>query len=155
MLVKILLPFLYLLSLQDVPYKPSEEFELKLNFTFRPKPTSAGHTVTFNETEQRAKPDVGLLPFLSLELVLVESPDEEERVKLLANKSQVMLNRKLPIRERVNIELGFTDDIKDRVRPHRYSFLFLNREKQTSSRIEVYFEEDGSYFVNGQKRGKI
>ena len=55
----------------------------------------------------------------------------------------------------LKLDLGFTDDIKDRVGAYEYTVFFLNEDKDQVSKIVIYFEKDGTYLVNGETRGKI
>jgi hypothetical protein len=55
----------------------------------------------------------------------------------------------------VQLEVGFTDDVKDRVTPHHYFLTLVSPKKTETSKIEILIEEDGTFFVNGEKRGKF
>jgi len=51
--------------------------------------------------------------------------------------------------------MGYTDDIKGRVTEHEYTVYFLSKDKKPVSRIVIYFQEDGTFLVNGEKRGRV
>jgi hypothetical protein len=71
------------------------------------------------------------------------------------NGGKNVFNKKFDPSTIIKLELGFTDDIKDRVGAYEYTVVFLDEDKDPVSRIVIYFEKDGTYLVNGQNRGKI
>jgi hypothetical protein len=136
--------------LQDaVPFKGTEEFEIKMNFEFRQR-TVDPNRITLVD----AKP-AGPLPYLFLNLNLLKANPEEVRVKITTNDERNVLFKKLDPAKLMRLELGYTDDIKDRVSAYQYTAYFLSEDKKPLSRIVILFEEDGTYLVNGIKRGKL
>ena len=51
--------------------------------------------------------------------------------------------------------MGFTDDVKAHVSPYEISIIFASKEKKEISRIHLLIQEDGTFLVNGEKRGKF
>lgn len=140
--------------LQDqTPYKSNDEFELKLDLQFKQRPK----TETKVELDQhRTLPNSGMsAPYLYLHLRILKPITEEVRIKVVKNNSQILLSRKFDPNVVLKLDLGFTDDIKDRVSAYQYLITFLSKEKSELSRIEIFFEADGTYLVNGEKRGKL
>ena len=147
--VGIILTFLFQ---DDAPYKSNDEFELKLDLQFKQRPKSE----TKVEFDRRTLPTGGMnAPYLYLSLKVLKVTPEEVRIKVLKNNTQTLLARKFDPNVVLKLDLGFTDDIKDRVTAHQYLITFLSKEKSALSRIEIFFETDGTYLVNGEKRGKI
>ena len=141
------------LFFQDTPYKPKEEFELKLDLQFRPRPKPDGNKI---ELEKRTLSNSGMpAPYLYLNLRILKPVTEEVRVKVMQSPNQTLLNKKLDPTVVVRLDMGFTDDIKDRVTPYHYFINFLSKDKAPLSKIEIFFEKDGTYLVNGEKRGKL
>lgn len=140
-----------------VPYKATEEFELKLNFEFKERQRSDQNTVDLSQTrkEYERSRGSGPLPYLFLNFRVVKQQPSELRVRILENNEKVVHNKKVDTKAVLKLELGFTDDIKDRVGPYEYTILLLDDNKQPVSRVVIYFEQDGTYLVNGQLRGKI
>ena len=150
--------FVAVLFQEEVPYKPNEEFDLKLDFEFKDRgagrnPNKIDMDLTLKEYEKtRAS---GLLPYLYLNLKVLTQQTNEIRVKVIENGNKNILNKKIDTSTVLKLDLGFTDDIKDRVGAYEYTVMFLNEDKDPVSRIVIYFEKDGTYLVNGQNRGKI
>jgi hypothetical protein len=152
--------FLGLVSIQeDPPFKPSDEFEIKLNFEFKDRGAGRDpNKIEMNQTlkEREKSRASGLLPYLYLNLKVLKQGENEVRVKIIENSSKnVMNNKKFDTATILKLDLGFTDDIKDRVGAYEYTVFFLNGDKDPVSKIVIYFEKDGTYLVNGEKRGKL
>ncbi|HZB14660.1 MAG TPA: hypothetical protein VE467_16590 [Chryseolinea sp.] len=141
-----------LLFQDQAPYKANDEFELKLDLQFKQRPKSE----TKIEFDRRTLPTGGMnAPYLFLNLKVLKAVPEEVRIKVLKNNTQTLLSRKFDPNVVLKLDLGFTDDIKDRVTAYHYLITFSSKEKTVLSRIEIFFETDGTYLVNGEKRGKI
>lgn len=147
----ILLLFILLSRQDDVPFKPNEEFELKLNFEFKTRVTDK--TVAF--TDGSTKPSVGPLPYLNANLKVLKLGTEEVRVRVLRNRGDNLMARKAEPDMLIKMDMGFTDDIKDQVTANEYTILFLSKDKTPLSKIQILFHRDGTYLVNGEKRGKV
>jgi len=149
-----------LLSFQeDPPYKPTDEFNLKLNFEFKDRGAGRDpNKIEMNQTlKEREKTRAsGLLPYLYINLQVLKQNPNEVRVKIIENNSKnVFNNKKFDTTTIMKLDMGFTDDIKDRVGAYEYIVYFLNEEKDPVSKIVIYFEQDGTYLVNGVNRGKL
>ena len=148
-----------LLSFQeDLPYKPFDEFELKLDFEFKDRGAGRDpNKIEMNQTlkEREKTRGSGLLPYLYLNLKVLKQAPNEVRVKVIENRSKSVFNKKFDASTVLKLDLGFTDDIKDRVGAYEYTVIFLDEDKEHVSKIVIYFEKDGTYMVNGEKRGKI
>jgi hypothetical protein len=153
--MKMILVYVFSLFLfQDqARYKSNDEFELKLDLQFKKRP---GPDVNKVDLEKRTLPTAGMnAPYLYIDLRVLKPVAEEYRVKVLKNGKETLMSRKFDPELVIKLDLGFTDDIKDHVTPHHYLVTFFSKDKEPLSRIEILFEEDGTYIVNGEKRGKI
>lgn len=159
LLMNVLLIVLTTLFMQDssVPFKPNEEFEVKLRFDFKDRLRADPNKVDLDQTrkEYERSRGSGPLPYLFLDFRFLKQQQNEVRVRVLENNTKVVYNKKIDINTILKLELGFTDDIKDRVGAYEFTVLSLDDQKQPVSRVVIYFQEDGTYLVNGQMRGKI
>lgn len=137
---------------ESVPLKPSDEFELKIDYTFRQRPMKDTNTVNLSETK---KTSAGPLPFLSINFKAIKLQPEESRLKIISNIGDVVMNRKITEQQLIKFDMGFTVDLKERVKPHEYTIYFLSSDKAEKSKIIVSVEEDGTFLVNQEKRGKL
>jgi hypothetical protein len=156
--MKVLALALITILLQDITYKPKEEFEIKLDYQFKQRtldnPSSAVHlNETRREHERRTSTDQ--LPYLILKIKMLKLAENEVRVRIVNNLEQQVYNKKIDENTVIALDMGFTADIKDRVKPYEYSVMLLSPDKTETSRIFIQVEADGSFLVNGEKRGRF
>lgn len=146
----------FLLVQEPVPFKPKDHFEIALDFKFRQRPSRDGNLVKLSETvADLEKNNSSLLPYLYINVKVLKLHEEEVKVRVENNKGENLLTRKAEEGMSAKLDLGFTDDIKDRVSSHEYIVYFLTKEKKRLSRIVISFDEDGTYKVNEERRGRL
>ena len=157
--MKSLILFLLIaLVTQSIPYKPNDEFEIKLDYQFKQRSFNNDNNVvnldeSRKEYEKRTSTD--LLPYLILKIKFLKLSSDEMRVRITNNREKRITTKKALTDTVIPLDLGFTDDVKDRVNAHEYILTLLSPNKSETSRIVIHIEEDGSFFVNGEKRGKF
>lgn len=157
MVMKCLVGILAFIFFQEVPFKPKEEFEVKLNYDFKQRPAAEFNTVRFGESarEYQERVTSSVLPYLILNITPLVLREEKMRVRIATNLQDKTLTKKAGLRSPITLDLGFTDDMKDRVTPHEYILTFIASDKTPVDRIIIRIEEDGSFYVNNEKRGKF
>ncbi|HEY0653263.1 MAG TPA: hypothetical protein VGD65_09040 [Chryseosolibacter sp.] len=142
---------------QEIPVKPKEEFEIKLDYQFKNRPAQDLNSVHLDETrkEHDRRVSTAPLPFLTLNIKMLKLSDEEVKLRVTNNLTPRVAVRKVEEGTIVPLQIGFTDDVKDRVTAHHYTLTLLSPKKTETSRIEILIEEDGTFLVNGEKRGKF
>ncbi len=156
MMLTILCSFLF--SVQDtVTAKPNDEFEVTLEYEFKKRPAQSANEIMLNEANGGFTPvrDAGPLPYVVMKLKITKASQEEKRLKVFRDNKIFLNKRGIENGTEVKIDLGFTDDMKDRVSPYEYIFFFLDDKKKEVSKIIIFIEEDGTFLVNGEKRGKF
>lgn len=152
--------FIFILAItffQDVLLKPKEEFEVKLDYQFRQRPRPDPNSVHLGQTVKNVENRSGtlVLPYLVLNIQLLNLQEPRMRMRVSTNLDGRELVKKVNINQVVVLDLGFTDDMVDRVTAHEYTLTFLNSAKIPVDKILISVEEDGSFLVNGEKRGKF
>jgi hypothetical protein len=142
---------------QDLPYKPKEDFEIKLDYQFKQRPVADKNSVHLDETqkERDRRTSASMLPYLIIRINLLNLPEEEVKVRVTSNLHEIVFQKKISKGSSLPLDLGFTDDVKDRVTAHEYQLTFLSPAKKEMSRILLLIEEDGTFIVNGEKRGRF
>lgn len=131
-----------------------EEFEVKLDYQFKQRPLADANTVQLGrDYERRNSPSV--LPYLVLNIKILMLPSEKMRVRITDNLQARDVFKKVDVNSIVELDLGFTDDMKDRVTAYRYTLTFVDRDKTPVNSIVINVDQDGSFFVNGENRGKF
>lgn len=145
---------LALIFFQDVPLKPKEEFEVKLDYQFKQRPLADHNTVQLGK-EYPNRSNNTVLPYLVLKIKLLKLPLEKTRVRVSNNLSEKSVLRKVDVNTLLELDLGFTDDMKDRITAHTYTLTLIAEDKTPLEAIVINVDEDGSFHVNGEKRGKF
>lgn len=139
-----------------IPYKPQDEFYIKLDYHFQPRPFSDFNTVQLRgESVFDRNAGHTVLPYLIVYIKVLKVPGEKARVSITNNLSSRPMNKKVAAGSVLELDLGFTDDMVDRVRPHEYVLSFLDENRNPVDRIVLFVERDGTFLVNGEERGKF
>jgi hypothetical protein len=152
----ILLVLLINLFQTEIPLKPAEEFECKLNLSFKVRSTDNQPTVDYTETvTERAKRFSSTpLPYLKLKLKFIKLSADEFRMQATGGDTFVR-NKKIVAGEEVELDLGYTDDIKDGILPRDYVVILQTKDRKPVSKVTISFTKEGDYLLNGVKRGRI
>ena len=149
---------LILLAQDTVPFKAKEEFEIKFELSVKQRPYSDNtRTIRYAETtdERDKRTGVELLPYLKLNVKIIVVHPNEAKLKTFKDEGVASFSKKTESGMEFKLDLGFLDDIKDRIGGYKYVIQFYTMEKAEVSRIVIEFDTEGNYFVNGEKRGKI
>lgn len=153
-IMKLFLLILAFAFTQDIPFKPTEEFEAKLDYQFKPRPQGDPNTVRLGDAP-RAQRAGSVLPYLVLNIRMLQLPQDKMKVGITTNLNDRPVWRKVSLDAVLELDMGFTDDMIDRVTAHEYTVTFVDNDKAPIDRILINVAEDGSFFVNGEKRGKF
>jgi hypothetical protein len=147
---------LFLLFVQsEVPYKPSNEFELKMDFSIQERSRTDPYTLSYDQSKEDRSHKGGSLPFLKIKLKVLTISNNEVKIKITDNNNNLVSNKKITAGTEVIVNWGFTEDIKDQIVTNEFTILFLNADKKPVSRIFMTVMEDGTFLVNEEKRGKF
>lgn len=141
---------LLLFQKTEAPLKPNDEFEVKLDYQLKQKPISDRLSIDYYETKEG-----GMLPYLILNIRLLKLSDQEVKAKIVDAKGKLIFNRKASLNDVLKLDIGYTDDVKDRVTSYKFNIVFLSADKKEVSRIYILIEEDGTFLVNDEVRGKF
>ncbi len=151
--MKFLILFILLTVQDNIPFKAKDEFELKMDYQFKQRISEDRQVLDYRETRPKG---TGPLPYLTLDLKILRMNEGEERIRIYDNKNTFNLTKKLKADTVVKLDLGYTADIKDRVTAHEYIVLLIGENsKEAVSKIVIHVEEDGSFIVNGEERGRL
>lgn len=157
-MIRILCLFSVLLIRQEVPYKPTDAFEIKFDLSFKQRSTedTSNSTIHLSETvgEQEKRSSIGPLPYLILNVKILKMHPDEVRIRALRDNDIPVFNKKAAEGMEFKIDVGFLADIKG-VKEYRQVIEFLSVDKTPLSRIVIELDKEGNYLVNGEKRGKI
>jgi hypothetical protein len=141
----------------EVPLKPNDQFQLTLDYQFKTRTASNNSNINIDYQNDRIVKEGGSgpLPYLIITCKMLKLAEQELRVKVSNNALKTAFSKKVKEGEEFELDMGYTDDMKDRVSPFEYTIYFLSAEKKPVSRIHLFIMEDGTFLVNGEKRGKF
>jgi len=142
----------------EVPLKSEDEFKLELEYKFKVKPASENSFIDLTETENEKRKrtsNTSPLPYLIVHLSFPKLPEVEVRIRCADNNLKNRLSKKVEVGKVYTLDLGFTEDMKDRITPYEYTFYLLDHDRKETSRIVLRVEADGTFLVNGARRGKF
>jgi hypothetical protein len=148
--------FLLFQYLQDpgIPYRNKEDFQVDLKYDLRSRPANNPNSFQFDQAPNQ-KPKTGMLPYLVVSVKIMNVTTQETRFKCEDNKGNIRFTKKLPKGATFLIDMGYIDDIKDQLAPNTYELFALSADKALLNRIHLRIEKDGTFLVNGEKRGKF
>jgi len=148
--------FLIIFFQTEVPLKPAEEFECKLNLSFKSRNADSHPAVDYTETvaERERRLSATPLPYLKMKLKFITLSADEFRMQAIG-ADLILKNKKVVVGEEIELDFGFTDDIKDGILPRDYVITLLTKDRKAVSKINISFTQEGDYLLNGVKRGRI
>lgn len=142
-----------------VPLKAAEEFKVELEYKFKNRPATDNAFIDLTETvaekERRTTGNTTPLPYLIIHLTFQKLSDKEVRVRCTDNNQKNRFSKKADLEKVYTLDLGFTEDMKDRVTAYEYVFMLMDDDRKDSSQIVLHVGEDGTFLVNGVRRGKF
>lgn len=153
--VLLIICFFPLLQSGEVPFLNDENFEYELDYSFKARPAPERDKLDMHSGEIVLH-DLTPLPYVKMTFKLLVRDDDYFRYRVVNDDGILLKSRKIKDDVTVlDIDMGYSDDIKDRVSTHIFQVLLTGKDKTIKSRIKVYFDEDGTMFINEIKRGKI
>lgn len=132
----------------DIAYKPKDEFEVKLDLSFKSKSAT-------ESTKTSREKTTGLLPYLKLNVRILKLQPDEARIRVIRDSKEAVLNKKLNGEIEIKLDVGYTDDVKGGISGYKHEIQFMSAEKKVLRRILIEIDKEGNYMINGEKRGKF
>jgi len=143
---------LVLFAQDDVPFMPADQFESKIEMAFKKRVSGDPNTYTFSDGTQPKKTTDKPIAFLVINFELLRAAGEV-KVKVINGQSERV--SRINAGTTMKLEIGFIEDVTNGSEGVERVLLFLNDEKKPIRKVVFKIAEDGSYFVNGEKRGKF
>src|SRR5690349_15639877 len=99
----------------EPPLKPIAQFEVITNYDLRKKPETDNTKIVFERSEEDKRSNVDLLPFISVTLKVKRWNPDVTHVKVVDQFGKQYLKKKVSDEGIYNFDMGFTDDMKDKV----------------------------------------
>jgi hypothetical protein len=156
-MILFLLFFLMTPEVQQVPYKPENEFSVRVDMKFKSRPIDGTPKIDFTETQKEydRRTSSSQLPFLTLFITVTEASQGETRMRIMRDGKQTASSKKFDLGKEFPLEVGFTDDAKDGVSGYEHVIFFLKPDKKESNKIVIRIERNGDYYINEQRLGRL
>ncbi len=138
---------------QDVPFKPSNEFEADVDLQFKTRP--AAERPTYDVSGNKIEQQHGMLTFLSVAISSIQSPRGEVRFKAIDSGNKNVASKKISPNTSYRFDMGFIEDLKKGVSPNTITIYFLNDKKEEVNKVVLQVTATGDFLVNGEKRGQF
>ena len=135
----------------EIPFRAKDDFQVELKYDLKQRPAREGQHISFEANKDKA----GTLPYLVVHVKILNHKTDEIRFKCENNLGQSLFNRKADKSLAYQIDMGYIDDLKDHVSPYSYTVYAVSDKKDMLNKIELLVMEDGTFLVNGEKRGKF
>lgn len=139
----------------SLPYENKENYKFELDYNFKSRPIESVNDVQVGYSRKPAGSSSTLLPYVKVFLTFNNLPKDRYKVKIVNNLGNRVYSKKLKPDQKVVLDMGYANDIKDGIGPHRYDIYFENKEKEKLSKIVIDIDSDGHLKVNDQLYGKI
>jgi hypothetical protein len=134
----------------DIPLLSMQSFEYVLDYNFKNKPSPDVDYLKKNPA-YKTHP----LPYVKMTFIVDGEVHNFFRYKVINNFNLTIKNKRFKGLEQIELDIGFTEDIKDRITAHSYSIIFYNDDKKAISMILINFTEEGDMYINENLLGKI
>jgi len=141
----------------DIPYKPDNEFVIRLDLKFISRASASTSQVNMSESREHylKRTNTSQLPHLTLYITIKEANQGEVRMKIMRDGKVFQNNKKIELGKEFKLEVGYTDDAKDKVSGYNHTIYFLDATKKEVNKIVIVIEENGDYRINGELRGRL
>jgi hypothetical protein len=140
-----------LVAQDSLPYKPNEEFEAKIDLSFKQRESDDTNTFRFQESHKKMTMGVPIA-FLAINFKVLKV-GREVKVKVIRGRDEK--TSKIKIGTLIKLELGFIEDVKSNEEPMKVILHFINDQKKEVNQVTFEVATDGTFLVNGEKRGKF
>lgn len=144
-----------LLVTEEVPFKASDEFELRVEVSFRVKPSKYSDNSYTTSGERLDRQSGTQKPFLKVTIDKLKVLDDEVRVVFIDNTGKEVLRKKLNPVPTLEYSMGFVDDLKAGTSSPVITAYFISANKEKLRRIVFNVEPSGIFQVNGNWHGQF
>ena len=146
---------LYFFLQVEIPFKNSDEFLVKIDMKFKPKPSRLDPNTYSSDGERLDRGTGGSVAFLAVNISQVKILDDEYRIQAVNSKGKNLFKKKATPALEMNFEMGFVDDLKNGTTNNQITVYFLSSEKKELRKIVCSILPDGTFEVNGKWHGKF
>jgi hypothetical protein len=139
----------------EVPYKPSDEFQVNIDLSFKTK-ESAYAPQSYNQSGERLdKVSTFPLPFLNISVTEIKAQSDEVKIVAFDSQGKSLLKKKISSDLVLHLQMGFVDDLKKGAPNREVTLYFLSEGKKNLRKIVISVSPTGVFAVNGKWHGQF
>ena len=139
----------------EVPYKPSDEFQVNIDLNFKTK-DSKYPTSTYDQNGDRLdKVSSTQLPYLAVSVTQIKFQSDEIKVVAIDSQGKTLLKKKASSDLILNFQMGFVEELKKKSPNSEITLYFLSEEKNKLRKIVFSVAPTGVFVVNGKWHGQF
>ena len=139
----------------EVPFKPSDEFQVNIDLSFKIKNSAYSPTTFSGSGERLDKPSSTTLPFLTVIVKQLKIQSDESKIVAVDSNGKSMWKKKALPNLEIHFQMGFVDDLKNKISPNEVTLYFLSSEKKELRKIVFSVSANGVFEVNGKWHGQF
>ncbi len=147
--------FSFLPFQEEIPYKPSDEFQVKVDLKFKEKSSGYNPNSFTTSGERLDKPKVGLRAFLSVNVAQLKVQADESKIMAVDSQGKILTKKKVSPALELNFQMGFVEDLKSNAVASEITIYFLSPDKKELRKIVFGVLPNGVFQVNGQWHGQF
>ncbi|MBL6445601.1 hypothetical protein JMN32_04730 [Fulvivirga sp. 29W222] len=136
-----------------VPFRSDSTYDFKLNYDFKLKPPAPHGEITYGEYYDQSTNE--MLPYVTVNISLLWLGADDYRVKVINNQGVRVYSKKMRLPMDFNVDLGFAEDLKEKLVPYLYNIYFFDKNKNVNSKITLEVTESGDFLLNDEVYGKL
>ena len=139
----------------EVPYKPSDEFQVNIDLSFKTKDSIYGPS-TYNQNGERLdKVSSTPIPFLNVSVTQIKVQSDEVKIVAIDSQGKSLMKKKISPDLVLHLEMGFVEDLKKGSPNNKVTLYFISGEKKNLRRIVISVAPTGVFEVNGKWHGQF
>ena len=139
----------------EVPYKPSDEFQVNIDLNFKIK-DSKYSTSTYDQNGDRLdRVSSTPLPYLAVSVAQIKFQSDEVKIVAIDSQGKTLVKKKVSSDLVLHFQMGFVEDLKKKSPNSEITVYFLSVEKNRLRKIVFSVAPTGVFVVNGKWHGQF
>jgi len=147
--------FSFILFQGEIPYKPSDEFQVNIDLKFKEKSSGYNPNAFDGNGERLDKPQQGLRAFLAVTVTQLKIQSDEVKIIAVDSQGKTLLKKKASPSLALRFQMGFVEDLKSKRTPSSITVFFISSKKEELRKIVFEVSSNGVFAVNGQWHGQF
>lgn len=151
-MITILIYLIFCFPQQDqVPLLAAEEFSYEMEYFLKQKESKSSSVYDISD---ESRSSTGSLPFVRIKFSLLSFLDSDKKIRVYQG-SKMLNNYKIKGPMKLNLDMGFSEDLKEGLVPSIFHIYIINDNKTRRTQIKVEVKPNGELLINEVVSGMI